>query len=98
MLCLMHYGIRQGFPLGFYFQIKNAFNHTIDKLPLLLSPVDRPIKGDVVKLVNLVYWRIIVKSHDQNSPGAESTISGSRIPTQPRNFPLGKMLKQSLHK
>lgn len=35
---------------------------------LCCSPVDRPSKGDIVKLVNLVYWRIIVKRHDQNNP------------------------------
>lgn len=55
------------FHLVFTFKLRT---HTIIQLTnyLCCFPGDSPIEGDVVKLVNLVYWSIIVKSHDQNTP------------------------------
>lgn len=54
------------FHLVFTFKLRM---HSIIQLTnyLWCFPGDRPIEGDVVKLVNLVYWSIIVKSHDQNT-------------------------------
>lgn len=54
------------FHLVFTFKLRS---HAIIQLTdyLRCFPGDRPIEGDIVKLVNLVYWSIIVKSHDQNT-------------------------------